>query len=63
MSLFSSVIIVIGFLGLLESLAIFVFPKISTGIVRIMKDKSKVKKAATIELIVAIILILVGINI
>ncbi len=63
MSLFSSVIIVIGFLGLLESILIFMFPKISTGIVKLMKDRSKVKKAATIELITAIILVLIGINI
>jgi len=63
MSLFTSILIIIGFLGLLESLLIFMFPKLSTGIVKLMKDKSKVKKAATIELIVAIILILVGINI
>lgn len=62
MGLLSSIFIILGFLALIESLAIFTFPKLSTGIVKLMKDKSKVKKAAAIELAVAIILILIGIN-
>ncbi len=62
MSLFSSILIVIGLLALIESLAVFIFPKLSTSVAKLMKDKSKARKAATIEIIVAIILILIGIN-
>lgn len=64
MSLLSTIILIIGFLGLIEGIFISISPKLSIHILRVfMKNKSNIKRAGTIELIVAIILIIIGINI
>jgi len=54
----------LGIAALIESLIVLFFPKwcIRTG-KRVLKNMKNVKKASVIELIVAIILILIGMNI
>lgn len=58
------VLMTLGIAALIESLIVLFFPKwsIRTG-KRVLKNMKNVKKASVIELIVAIILILIGMNI
>jgi len=54
----------IGILLLLESIIVLFFPKWTIKTKRMLvKNAKNVKKAGTLELIVAIILILIGMNI
>lgn len=64
MGVLSSVLLILGIITLIGSLIILIFPKISMGFMRkISKNPKAVKKAGLIELIVAVILILIGMNI
>ncbi len=64
MGALSTVLIIIGILALLESLIVLLFPNWSIRIGRRwIKNKKNVKKAGLVELIVAIILILIGMNV
>lgn len=63
MSLLSTIILVIGFAGLLEGIFVSISPKLALHIIRLfIRNKDNVKKAGIIELIIAIILIIIGIN-
>ena len=68
MSVTSTVILIIGILALIESLFALLLPKVGVKILKkmnIMKrwqNTKAVKKAGLIELIIAIILILIGMN-
>ncbi len=62
MSVLNAIFFTLGTIALLESAIVFIFPKATTGLVKIINNKNKIKKAAAIELIVAIILILIAIN-
>lgn len=64
MSTASIVLWVIGVLALIEALIVLVFPKWSVKFCRKMcSTVKKIKKVAVIELIVAIILLLIAMNI
>ena len=57
------ILMVLGLIALVESLVVLFFPKWTINIGKmIIKDKSKLRKAGIVELIVAIILILIAIN-
>lgn len=61
--IFNAVILIIGILGLIESLLILIFPDQTRGLlIKIFKEKNVLIQAGVIELILAIILILVGMN-
>jgi len=58
------VFLTIGILLLIESIIVLLFPNWTTKIRRVLvKNIKNVKKAGVIELVIAIILILIGMNI
>jgi len=58
------VILILGILILIEGLIVVIFPNWAKKVGRnMLKSKKKLKKAGIIEIIVAIILILIGINV
>jgi len=58
------VFLTIGILLLIESIIVLLFPKWIIKTRRVMiKSMKNIKKAGTLELIIAIILILIGMNI
>lgn len=57
-----SVLLILGILALIESLTILIFPKWSISLVKKWSKPKFLKKAGWIELVIAIILILIGIN-
>ncbi len=60
----NSVLMIVGLLFLIESCLVFFFPKKTMSVVKaLLKDSTKAKKAGFIELLVAIALILIAINI
>ena len=64
MGVFASVLFVLGILILIEGLIIIAFPNWSMKSGRRMfKNKQNIKKFGIIEIIVAIVLILIGMNI
>ena len=64
MGMTGTIILILGLVGLLESLIILIFPHWSINFgKKWMKNPKTLKKAALIELIFAIILILIGMNV
>ena len=69
MSMTITIILIIGILALIESLFALLFPKVGIKILKKIKKMKKwqnvktIKKMGWIELIIAIILILIGMNI
>ncbi|HEB47278.1 MAG TPA: DUF2065 family protein [Candidatus Pacearchaeota archaeon] len=63
MGLPSNLIIIIGLLMLVESLIVFIFPNWTLNFgKKLLRNKKTIKKAGLIELIIAIVLILIGMN-
>ena len=63
MGLLSNLILILGLIMLVESLIIFIFPNWSVNFgKKLFRNKKTIKKAGIIELIIAIVLILIGMN-
>jgi uncharacterized protein YjeT (DUF2065 family) len=64
MGILNIVLMTLGLIGLAEGMVVVLFPKWTVNIGRlIIKDKAKLRKAGIIELIAAIAIILIAINI
>ena len=64
MSVFTNILLILGFLGLTEGILVSLSPRWTIHALRIfIKKKENIKRAGTIEIIVSIILIWIGINI
>lgn len=60
----SAILTALGILALIDSLIVLIFPGWALGFVKkISKNKKALKKVAWIELLIAIVLILIGINV
>ena len=58
-----TVLLILGILALIESLTVLIFPKWSISLVKKWSKPKFLKKAGWVELVVAIILIIIGMNI
>jgi len=63
MAVWGNVLLILGILALIEGLTVLLFPKWTIGIVKKWSRPKFLKKAGWIEVIVAIVLILIGMNI
>ena len=63
MTVGGDVLLILGVLALIEGLMILVFPKWTISIVKKWTKPKFFKKAGWIEVVIAIILILIGMNI
>ena len=63
MGVWGSVLLILGILALIEGLMILIFPKWTISLVKKWSKPKFLKKAGWIEVVVAIILILIGMNI
>ena len=63
MTVGGDVLLILGVLALIEGLMILVFPKWTISIVKKWTKPKFLKKARWIEVVIAIILILIGMNI
>ena len=63
MTVWGSVLLILGILALIEGLMILIFPKWTISLVKKWSKPKFLKKAGWIEVSVAIILILIGMNI
>lgn len=57
------VFMIIGLIALIESMIVLLFPHWSVNVMKKWLKEKSLKKAGLIELIIALILILIGINI
>jgi len=63
MAVWGSVLLILGILALIEGLMVLIFPKWTISLVKKWTKPKFLKKAGWTEVIIAIILILIGMNI
>jgi len=63
MAAWGSVLLILGILALIEGLIVLIFPKWTISISKKWLKPKFLKKAGWIEVVIAIILILIGMNI
>ena len=63
MAVWGSVLLILGILALIEGLMILIFPKWTINLTRKWLKPKFLKKAGWIEVLIAIVLILIGMNI
>lgn len=64
MGVFNTAILIIGLLALIEGIIVVIFPNWSRKVgQKMFKNKKNLRKAGFIEIIVALVLILIGMNI